>query len=251
MKLPRPWVQMPSDWIRLERKLENFNWKNQDGQKSTALAALELYICICFFSTRQDVAEDESDSAYELVTDLSYSEFSELTGMSRALVSKGLQKLSAENMIKIRANGKKSNSYAIVDFDSHRGWCKLPARALISESNKQMKIVFSHRFTRRSKYELYAVKMFLLLAAHRDNSSLAAMSTFDTITEDAGIPRSEIKRAQTLMLTTDLLEKIDFDREDRSHQKAANQYYLKGYQGFLAGQKPKEEPVATAEIELA
>lgn len=223
--MPKPWVQMPTDWIRFDHKLLSFTWASSEGQRSVALAALELYVTICFFCTRQTLGEGD-EGHYELVADISYTALREYTGMSKALVSKGLQKLVLEGLIEIRQQGKR-NLYALCGFTPDRGWCKLPARALIHENRSE--IVPFKNFTRRNKLELYALKMFLLLAANRDKSTPFAMSSYNTIEKDAGIPRNMVKKAQGFLISYGFLDKVDFDREEHSLQMAANKYYLAGH----------------------
>lgn len=232
MRAPRPWVPMPSNWIRVDKGLKDFNWSAGEGQRSAAIAGLQLYIAFCFFAERT-----ESDGANEALAELSYAALGDLTGMSRALIARGIRKLCDEDLIEVRQDGRK-NLYVLKGYDPQRGWCKLPARPLVDAQVRKI-LPFQH-LTRRSKFELYALKMFLLFAAHRDNETPYSMCSFDTIVEDAGIPRNAIKRAQTIMLNVGLLDRVDFSREEHSLLNEPNQYRLGGHRSLFIGRPSVE-----------
>lgn len=225
MRLPKLWAPMPSNWIRFDNKLKNFTWRPGEGQKAASVAALQLYVTFCFFAERQDGVDHR-----ELVAELTYAAIGDLTGLSKALISSGIRKLCEEGLIEVRQAGRK-NLYVLSGYDENRGWCKLPVRPLVDHERRQI-LPFMH-LTRRSKTELYALKMFLLFAAHRDNETPYTMCSFDTIDEEAGIPRSQINRAQTLMISMGLLDRIVVSREEGSLINEPNKYVLGGYRAMF------------------
>jgi hypothetical protein len=61
---------------------------------------------------------------------------------------------------------------------------KLPCQAIVSGEA----ILPFKNFTLRSKHELHAMKLYLYLAACRDNAKAYSMASYETITERIGIP---------------------------------------------------------------
>jgi hypothetical protein len=77
----------------------------------------------------------------------------------------------------------------------------------------------------RSAINLAALKVFLLLAAFRDNRSRCAMMSYDKIGEYAGIKRVDIPRALNMLVTGGLL----YTRQpDPDNQIFATRYFLRG-----------------------
>jgi len=216
---------MPSQWI-FDRGLRDFTWfKNTNQSRSTAIAALQLYIAML---TQADTNWAEGDD--RLICGLSYEELKERTGLSRQLIALGIQALDETKLIEVARIGVR-NRYEILGFDIHQGWCKVPARALYNTPNPR-KIVGFQLFTKRSMHELDALKLFLYYAAIRGNFDRYSVVTYETINKQTGVPLKRIAKANAFLVAAGMLADVKQEQVGESHQMEPNKYYLVGNQAL-------------------
>lgn len=193
----KEWKKMPSFWIRDKEAppLKNFKW---DSTGANQTAALILYIVLVHH------ANDEPSKNFPGLgfCSLSYSELGDIAGLSRAKISAGLNILYDMKLIS-KEDSKKQNIYKVTNYEQQRGWAKLPARGLYS---KELKKVYAfHRFNLRSKVELYAMKIYLLLVAQRNNQKNYAEISYENINFYTGVHRNDIRSALSLLVGLGLI----------------------------------------------
>ncbi|MCU0120534.1 DNA-binding protein [Pseudomonas sp. B2M1-30] len=212
---------MPAIWLH-EDGLKVFGWGPRSTVRgSTAIAALQLYVTM--LTRSQELWRGERCL---LTCEDTYNRLSVVTGLSRALVAAGVEGLVEAERIVVEKEGR-NNLYIFPDYDQSGRWCKLPARALY---NKRFEYIepFKH-FHKRAKCELDALKLFLFYAANRDNYSYYSMCSFETINTKTGVAEKQIPPANSFLVSTGLVTKIDREQSEKgSHRKEANKYFLRG-----------------------
>lgn len=216
----KAWCMVPN--APLIALLPKLKWvKENDAPASTNAAALMVYVALNFVAERE---EDEAGN-YLGRAALSYSELNYVTGLSRKLVRHGLEQLEELKLIEPTGSDQK-RSYTIKW--GGRTWFKLPCRELL---DKGAISPFSC-FHLRGKSELHALKLYLYLAAIRSNNRWCAMSAHETIHEKTGIPKSEIRRAHSLLISVGILSGVERKHNGSDKQNEPNRYYLTGYKGL-------------------
>ena len=214
----KEWVRMPSYWIRDKTKFPLVEMKWQGANKADQIAALMLYIVLVHHAN-DEIAKDLPDVGLCKIT---YSELSDITGLSRSKISGGLNILYDLGVVSKFGSGR-NNIYKIKNYGSHSGWAKLPAKGLYSKDYQ--KIHAFHRFNLRLKNELNAMKIYLLIIALRDNSTNYAKIGYNRINEYTGIPRNNIRTALSLLVNLGLIH-VDSGNSDINEFSTINMYRL-------------------------
>ena len=191
------WVKIPTQWIRDKDNplLKEFRWHGDE--KADYIAALMLYMTIAHHANRKTTSELATLGCAKL----SYSALSGLTELSRAKIAAGLRILVDLELIE-KNNHQKTNIYRIVNYETRGGWAKLPAVSLYSDPDTIRP--FRH-FKLRLKNELYALKLYLLLVAFRNNPKKYAILSYDRIAHYTGISRNDIRSAISLLVNLDMV----------------------------------------------
>ncbi|MGA4449243.1 hypothetical protein ACPA0O_18485 [Ectopseudomonas chengduensis] len=222
-------AKMPNAWIR-NGGLAAFDDRDQRGGMSRAelnisISCLKTYIAIC---TRTQFETG--------VASTTYAELSELTGQSRAIVSRALTRLEDEGLIDCYSPTRRGGTIITVHHWEDRGWAKIPKRWLLTarEWNREglgPKGVLQklRQFKFEDRLSLRALKVYLVLLAYRDSGKgegdgLAIIS-YTRIAAVAGIGRHLVSDAITKLLEMNLItfragdhregEEVDFDRTNR------------------------------------
>lgn len=211
------WVKMPSNWIRFNSGLKKFTRK----EMSNAISALIVYIAL-ILRANQEPNEEFMEPGY---VSISYTVLQNMTGLSRALISRGLKKLVEENLINIHKNNKK-NQYEVLEYDPSKGWGKLPKKYLYKESTGG-EITFLNHFKLRHLTELNALKLYLLFIAFRDNKRNSARISYSKITEYTGVYPNNIRDALSLLVNLSLIQ-IDREVLPSDDKNPPNEYRIRG-----------------------
>lgn len=261
----KPWAKMPTHWIQ-DGGLKDFRWKD-DGSAGTA--ALMIYFALCQYASERplrpsEIAEPKpappgagampslvpnrlilsaSSSALkintptekpdQLITDslvarLTYDDLNALTELSRDRISAGLKNLIDKKMIWCADS---SSSYGLHGFGPSKRWVKLPGRALMPLHSGRF-TAFTH-FSLRSKHELNALKLHLYYAHARSHELAYTEATYPTIFEKTGVPERDIARANSLLLTTGILQRTRGSPISDVKQYESNKYHLTGHESFF------------------
>ena len=180
------WVKLPSAWVVDDGGLRQFLWRPKHGGHETA-ALMVLAVIAHHTEGTTGIAK------------LSYDELTAKVGLSRATVSAALDILSDRGRVDREPEGR--GTYGLVDFNPNAGWAKLPAKGLYSGG---VVAPFQH-FTLRNKNELFAMKLYFLFAAFRDNDSNYAQISYDKITERTKIARENIRGGLSVLAANGLI----------------------------------------------
>lgn len=214
----KEWSRMPSYWLRDPQKFPLSAMKWAGGNKANQIAALMIYIVLVH-------AASDKPSAGNLkigVSKLTYTEIGNITGLSRAKISGGLKILLDLGAILSVGLGR-NNAYEIVSFENKGGWAKLPAKGLYSKDFS--KIQAFHQFHLRSKNELNAMKVYLIITALRNDATNYAQVGYVKISEYTGIHRNEIKSAISLLINLGLIQ-VDSAKSGINEYATVNMYRL-------------------------
>lgn len=209
------WAKLPTAWIRYDDKLRCFSVKNIGA----SIAALKIYLAIVLKANfKPNDVFDKSGCA-----SLSFTEFEDLTGMSRALVAQGLKKLKEHELIVVEKEGR-PNIYRLTSYDDERGWSKLPKRYLFGSENlgKIQKIT---EFSMRHRAHLNALRIYLLLLAN-GNGKWTLLS-YDKITEYTGMSREFIHPAISVLIDMQLIN-VSSEETSLVKTKSPNKYHFRG-----------------------
>jgi hypothetical protein len=215
------WSKMPTEWVR-NGTIKEFTY--QGG--STGTASLMLYFILCHYAE----VFSPSNSGPVSVAQVTYTKMAELASLSRKLVSSGLDKLEAVGMI-TRVGSRHFGAYRLNGLTTGKGWVKLPGKPLLSEGGT----TFSpfECFKLRNKHELNAMKMYLYYAAIRDEYTPYSEVSFETIYSKTGVAERHIPAANSLLVSSRLLDRITRDFHPAMKQYEANKYYMTGYKALV------------------
>lgn len=222
---PSPWHRLPS--VPVLAALSQLTWSAADGAKPAAeTAALMLFVALNFMATTWT----DEQNQFHALAEGTYVDLGEATGLSRALISAGLQRLVGLGLIAPEGSHQKRR-YKINWPPEHR-FFKLPCQAIVKG-----KVInpFKH-FTMRSKHELHAMKLYLYFASIRGNQSFYSMASYETIFDRTRIPERDIRKAISLLISTGLLVSVDRDHKQMLDKNEPNKYYLAGYPALVRPQ---------------
>lgn len=226
------WFKMPSTWMR-SGGLTNLKWNNDElGTPSAKIAALQIYYSIAMTLEFVEMKGAYDEKIIRYVSTATFNRFRTITGLSRALITAGVEILERIGLIKRHREGKRCY-YEIVGYvPGGGGWCKVPLRKILGTSGD---IAPFHRFKLRRKIELYAMKFYLYICFARDNKTEGTYASFETINKATGIPEKEIPNTYSFLLGVGLLNRIDKGTEDTfDPTKKANTYYVTGSRDFFS-----------------
>lgn len=194
----KQWVKMPSDWIKADdgKILRSLKWQGEE--KSDQIAALMLYLIFVQHANDEITIEFDDIGCCSITYDVLVT----LCGLSKAKISGGIQILKRLDLISILRKGNK-NIYKVESYGEYSGWAKLPAKSLYNKSMSEISVF--QDFKLRSKTELNALKIYLLILAFRDNNQNSASISYDKINEYTGVLRNDIRRAISLLVTLGLV----------------------------------------------
>jgi DNA-binding transcriptional ArsR family regulator len=199
----KAWVRFPTAWIE-DDGLKRFCWEPEKGANN--VAALMTLLVIGHHADEAGVAA------------LTYDGLSSATHLSRTKISAGLDVLEEAELI--RRNGLGRSRYEIVDY-AGKPWGKLPAKGLYSGGG----IAAFSDFHLRRRTELDALKLYFLTVSRRNNATNIANMKYETITEYAGIERTRIRSAASLLAALGLVH-VERLPSDISNHGISNGYRL-------------------------
>lgn len=221
----KDWVRIPTKWLtdKSAPLLKDLSWRGE--HQSDNIAALMLYVAI-----NQQTPEQETK------TRLTYDNLCLITSLSRAKVSAGIKIIENLGLIKIEKKGR-SNIYHIIDRDQKGGWAKLPARTLYDNDGQ---IEPFNNFKLRSRTELDALKLYLLIIAFRDNKKNHTTIAYEKISQYTGISERHVRSAISFLVTLNMIH-VDKHLVGDTTEKRMNVYRVIGINNRQhAGNMPKD-----------
>lgn len=212
MAAMRKWVQLPSRWIVQDEGLKAFRW-GPDGKGADNTAALILLMVIAHH------ADEESGA-----TEITYDVIEKAAGLSRDKISKGLGILEERGIVVRRAGGR--SRFHLVGYGTPP-WAKLPAKRLYTSG----RIMAFKDLSLRKIADLDALKVYLLLAALRDDRTDRANVSYDKIAAYTDIDRNRVKSATSVLASWSMLY-IDHKPSMTNPYGVANAYRLPGIDSY-------------------
>jgi hypothetical protein len=200
------WVRLPNGWIE-DKHLTKFAWARGSGADN--VAALMALIAIAH------LADQETGAARITWTDIC-----DRTTLSRAKLGKGLDILQGHGLVHRALDGR--SRFQLGNYNPEKGWVKIPARKLY---NKQGVIRAFQDFKLRSRVELDALKILLLMASRRDRKTNAANLSYEKIALYTGIHQTLIRTAVSLLAAQNLLH-VSSQPSAVNEYGISNQYRL-------------------------
>ena len=215
------WVRLPTKWILNEEEnsyLKSMRW-NSKGANSHNTASLMVLLAIASNTSHRETRRNPQVGKVEL----SFTDLTNITSISRKLVSEGLKKLISAGLIE-KNTLKKVNQYTLCG-DLQSGWGKLPAKKLYDQRVESIKAF--KNFKLRSKVELNALKLYFLIVALRDNEANSSLMTYETITKYTAILRNDINPAISLLVSSEMV-RVDKIESTKFEKAVVNSYRLVG-----------------------
>jgi hypothetical protein len=212
------WAKIPSKSIR-DEKLKEFSWKKC---KSDATAALILLIALSICSNRSNQLTDDEklQGGYFGAT---YDELGNWTWLSRIKISNGLRLLEEHGLLLTRRVGRKSE-YNLLEIHKSGDWAKLPQTYLIRENA----IRGFSKYKLRSKSELNALKIYLVILSYRSTRDNAASIGYTKACEVTGMTRGEMSTALSHLIADDLIVVSQKVKSDNGVGRPHNIYRVCG-----------------------
>jgi hypothetical protein len=190
------WKKLPTSWIE-PTIMSSLKWGKEGSENS---AALMMFLAIGVYTSPIDDPVNELSTGEASPT---YEDLQAFSGLSRALIRRGLKKLIALKLIKQHKKGVR-NIYIISnikDGSSYR-WGKIPFKYF--SKNGSIKNVFGN-LNVRSKSTLHALKIYFMAIKFRSSNNNYASFSYDKIKDFASIPKFEIKTALQVLSQNKLL----------------------------------------------
>lgn len=213
------WARMPSKWIGAEKNLlQDIVWgKAGNGD---VVSALMLYIVLVQHAN-DEATYERAAAGWSMLT---YDEMSQITSLSRAKVASGLGMLDDWGLIKRSREGRRT--FCEISGYGTEPWAKLPSKGIYDA--KLRTIPAFREFRLRNKFELHALKLYLMIIARRDRKTNLAHLTYEQFENLTAVRGADIKRA--LMFLSFSLNLLIVERiaSNRNPERICHAYRLVG-----------------------
>lgn len=198
------WAKFPTGWIIKQKGLSNLSWHLY---KSDAIAALLVLMALSIKRNIDNIeTKDEEREAGLTGVKATYDEIQALIDISRIKVAKGLAVLKEKGIIWVVPNQR--SEYQIKGLDIAGEWAALPQSRLMTHR----RIFAFESFTLRTKSELDALKLYLLMIAFRNHKSGFAHLAYGNFHEYAGVSANYVMKAKSHLINLGLITvQQDFD----------------------------------------
>ncbi|MBE8592251.1 hypothetical protein IQK56_15635 [Pseudomonas sp. MAFF 301449] len=168
-------------------------------------ASISALKCLLAIAVQADF---KTDSAI-----VSYNDFETLTGLSRPMIRKGLDVLSDLKLIRVQ--GGYAHKYTVQPIkDTY--WAKIPTELL----KRNLKDIGN-----RGVVCLGALKIYILLAARRNNDYDWTAQTYEHLEQATGVRRADIRACLSMLYSARLLHADTVTLEGRDQFQA---YFIRG-----------------------
>lgn len=236
------WAKFPSAWVKItesddleidddfddSRELSDYpaglrtiTWRDHGSSGTAALIVLFGLAIISNLSQRGGRKRQGN------LVSATYTELENITGLSRAMISRGLRILEEVKAINTEKDGNRS-VYALQGIDEDGKWCAIPQDHLL-EGSDYLKRLQGIRETIRRPASLYAMKMYVLLLAFRDRRRNTTRISYNSISRYTGLRRDGISLGWQILASWQLGYLAD-DAEDplRKGERRHNRYKIRG-----------------------
>jgi hypothetical protein len=213
------WARLPLGWIH-DHWLTEFRAGKHLG---ASMAALKVLLAILLRAENKPAkdATTTQGSAH-----LSYDDLMKMTDLSRSMVATGTRRLRIIHLVWVTQEGKGRKNRYFVEGYSTGAWSKLPYRRIAGLGYTQ-EIRLLHELSCRRAADLNALKLYLLLCAHRNGASPFAMIGYYKIEEATGIHRNRIRSAISILIEHGLIQ-VEQEKLVGQHVNTPNRYRILG-----------------------
>lgn len=235
------WAKIPSTWARVKIPsatldsndvldedsftqlpgLSAIRWKTHG---SAGTAAIMVLIALAIISNQR---QREDGIRKDNKVQITYNDIANMTGFSRAIISKALRILRDVSAISVTREGKKC-VYTLLGIESDGKWCALPQAFILDGADYLKKFKGICEIIRRPS-SLFAMKLYMLLLAFRERRSNTTRISYDVITSYTGMRREDISTAWQILLAAGLGyladdTEVPLKKGERNH----NRYKIRG-----------------------
>ncbi len=235
------WAKLPSAWVRIQDSEEDISesgelmeglgesgnglrgitWKTHG---SSGTAALIILLGLAIISNQSQRKGKLREGNLVLAT---YTDLENMTGLSRAMISKGLRLLEEVNAIKSERIGNAS-AYALLGIERDGGYCAAPQSHLLDGAD-YLKRLRGIRETIRRPASLFAMKLFILLLAFRDRHSNTTRISYENITKYTAMRREDISLGWQVLAAWQMGYLADDTEEPlKKGERNHNRYKIRG-----------------------
>ncbi len=195
----RRFARLPNRWI-FDGGLERF--RTSPSHRGVTGAALKVLVAILL---RAEHAAAASAGPNQGSAALTYSELEQLTDLSRAMVSKGLRRLEAEDLISTTREGQGGKGrYRLSGYGPDDTYGRMSVSALYGQGSTE-RIRWLHQISLRNEADLNAIKLYLLFCAHANKESWSTTIGYTKIEEKTGINDGRTRRALSVLYEHNLV----------------------------------------------
>lgn len=213
------WARLTLRWIH-DGDLAMFRGGKQLG---ASVAAMKVFMAVLLKAENRspDTAVATQGSA-----SLSYDDLMEMTGLSRSMIASGVKRLCQLGQLSVTREGRGGkNRYFVAEY-MKGAWGRIPFRTVVGLGfDKRVQLL--HEMSCRRSTDLNALKLYLLLCAHRSGASPYAMIGYDRIHDATGILRPRIRQAISILIEHNLV-KVDHEKALNDRRNTPNSYYIFG-----------------------
>ncbi|MGX5659322.1 hypothetical protein ACWKWV_06320 [Castellaniella ginsengisoli] len=234
------WAKMPSAWLRpiVPEVVPNgpsttdiqpveifpltaLGWR-KDGSSSMAALMLLIALSIRLNQSLRGVSFKQGGQRYTTVA-VTFDELQRMTGFARSSVSSGLGLLEDLDAIK-RVKIGRANYYELIGVDTAGEWCQLPQSKLLRADGS-----LSIKPLERKRSTLHALKIYILLAALRNQKFNTTAISYSGIMKWTGLRRADIGPALQILIAWELIGvSDDIDQRHLSAEDRSKRYRLTG-----------------------
>lgn len=237
------WAKMPSAWLRPIvpdvsevtpsgsltvsdhpseiYPLTALGWR-KDGSSSMAALMLLIALSIRLNQSFRGIPSNHAKPRHTAVA-VTFDELQRMTGFARGSVSSGLGLLEDLGAIK-RVKIGRANHYELIGVDRAGGWCQLPQSKLLRADGS-----LSIKLLERKRSTLHALKIYILLAALRNQQFNTAAISYSGIMKWTGLRRADIGPALQILIAWELIGVSDeIDQRHLSDEDRSKRYRLIG-----------------------
>jgi hypothetical protein len=219
MVISPKWARLPLRWIH-DGDLTKFRGGSQLGN---SVAALKILLAVLL---RAENKSPDNVVATQGSASLSYDDLMEMSGLSRSMIASGIKRLRELGRLSVSREGRGGkNRYFVAEY-TKGAWGRIPFRAVVGQGDgKRARLL--HEMSCKRSSDLNALKLYLLLCAHRNRGSPYAMIGYDRIHYATGILRPRIRQAISILIEHGLVM-VDHDKAPTEVRNTPNSYYILG-----------------------
>lgn len=181
------WCKLPSRWVK-DHELQRLTWSTHGSDGTAALLllmAIAVHINQATIAALREAPGQPPPIQHDI--QLTYDELADTTGVSRPKVSSGLKVLKALGLITATKTGR-TMRYTLPQILTPGDWCPFPQTWVYRH---QILEPFQG-FQLREKWELHALKLYLVLLTFKSNGRPRCQISYTAIERYTGVEQAVV-----------------------------------------------------------